>query len=196
MFKLLLKYVGPHHDTVLADEKWLCLPSYLEETSEAEAHLNLVIWKLHPNFFKGYIENESERKSACLVTQLYLTHCDPVDCSPPGSSVHGILQTRILEWVAILFSRGSSQPRDQSHVSCIAGRFFALWATRETPNKIKSIVYKLLAKEGLAGDGQSCYDSSWTNLIIYEKMIANSNQRSQERNWLKIFYYLWFIFLI
>ena len=47
-----------------------------------------------------------------LVTQLCLTLCDPMDCSLPGSFVHGILQARILEWVAISFSRGSSQPRD------------------------------------------------------------------------------------
>ena len=51
------------------------------------------------------------------VTQLCLTLCDPTDCSPPGSSVHGILQARILQWVAIPFSRGSSQPRDQTQVS-------------------------------------------------------------------------------
>ena len=54
-----------------------------------------------------------------------------MDCSPPGSSVHGILQARILEWVTIPFSRDSSQPRDQTHVSCIAGRFFTVWATWE-----------------------------------------------------------------
>ena len=57
--------------------------------------------------------------------------CDPVDCSPPGSSIHGILQARILEWVAISFSRGSSQPRDRTQVYHIAGRRFNLWATRE-----------------------------------------------------------------
>ena len=51
-------------------------------------------------------------KSFLLVAQSYLTLCDLVDCSPPGSSVHGILQARILGWVAILFSRGSSPPRD------------------------------------------------------------------------------------
>ena len=50
--------------------------------------------------------------------------CDPTDCTPPDSSVHGILQARILEWVAIFSSRGSSQPRDQALVSCIAGGFF------------------------------------------------------------------------
>ena len=54
-----------------------------------------------------------------------------MDYRPPGSSVHGILQARILEWVAIPFSRGSSQPRDWTWVSHITGRFFTVWATRE-----------------------------------------------------------------
>ena len=54
-----------------------------------------------------------------------------MDCSLPGSSVHGILQARILEWVAISFCRRSSQPRDRTQVSCIAGRFFTNWAMRE-----------------------------------------------------------------
>ena len=70
-----------------------------------------------------------------LIAQLCLT-LDPVDCSlsaSSGSSVHGILQARRLEWVAISFSRGSSWPRDQTQVSCIAGRFFTNWATREAP---------------------------------------------------------------
>ena len=67
----------------------------------------------------------------CEVAQSCPTLCDPVDYSPPDSSVHGILQARILEWVAISFSRGSSQPRDRTWVSCIAGRRFILWATRE-----------------------------------------------------------------
>ena len=61
------------------------------------------------------------------------TLCDPMDCSLPCSSIRGILQARILEWVAISFSRGSSQLRDQTQVSCIAGRRFTIWATREAP---------------------------------------------------------------
>ena len=65
----------------------------------------------------------------CLrsVAQLCPTLCDPMDLSPPGSSVHGIFLVRILEWVVISFSRGSSQPRDQTHVSCLsctAGGFY------------------------------------------------------------------------
>ena len=58
------------------------------------------------------------------VAQSCPTPCDPMNCSLSGSSVHGILQTRILEWVAISFFRGSSQTRDRTWVSCIAGRFF------------------------------------------------------------------------
>ena len=66
-----------------------------------------------------------------LVAHSYPTLCDLIDCSPPGSSVREIFQARILEWVAISFSKGSSQPRDWTQVSCTAGRFFTDWATKE-----------------------------------------------------------------
>ena len=62
----------------------------------------------------------------CLVTQSCPTLCDPMDCNLPDSSVHGILQARIREWVAIPFSRGSSRPRDRTQVFRIAGRFFTV----------------------------------------------------------------------
>ena len=68
----------------------------------------------------------------CLVAQLCQTICDPLDYSPPGSSVHGIFQARILEWVAISYSRESSWPRYWtygSYDSCIAGKLFTCWAT-------------------------------------------------------------------
>ena len=65
-------------------------------------------------------------KVKVLVTKLSPPPFDPMVCSPPGFSVHGILQARRLEWVAMPFSRGSSQPRDQTFVSCIAGRFFTV----------------------------------------------------------------------
>ena len=67
----------------------------------------------------------------CLVTQLCPSLCDPMDCSPPGFSVHGILQVRILQWVVMPFSRGSSQSRDRTQVFHTAGGFFTIWATRE-----------------------------------------------------------------
>ena len=75
--------------------------------------------------FSDHSESESEVAQLCQIL------CDPMNCSPPGSSVHGILQARILEWIAISFSRGSSRPKDWTQVSCIAGRCFNLWATRE-----------------------------------------------------------------
>ena len=76
------------------------------------------------------------------VIQSCLTLCDTMDCSPPGSSVHGIFQARILEWVAIAFSRGYSRSRDQTQVSYIAGRHFTFWATREALNHNKDSLYQ------------------------------------------------------
>ena len=70
-------------------------------------------------------ESESE------VTQSCLTLCNPMDCSLPGSSVHGIFQAIVLEWIAISFSRGSSRPRNRTRVSRIVDRCFIIWATRE-----------------------------------------------------------------
>ena len=65
------------------------------------------------------------------IAQLCPTLCDPMDWGLPGFSVHGILQAKILEWVAIHFSRRSSQPRYSSQVSSVAGGFSTVWATRE-----------------------------------------------------------------
>ena len=79
--------------------------------------------------------------------------CDPVDCSPPGLSVHEIFQARILEWVAISSSTRSSQPRDRTRVSRIAGSCFTLWATREA-------LYLLY------DDYNSCFNVLFDNLNI------------------------------
>ena len=73
----------------------------------------------------------------CMYNQIWEAHgadptlCDPMDCSPLGSSGHGILQARVLDWVAIPFFSISSLPRGQTQMSCISGRFFTVWATRE-----------------------------------------------------------------
>ena len=77
------------------------------------------------NFLSQCLGHSSE------VTQLCPTLWDPMDCSLPGSSIHGIFQARILEWVAISFSRRSSPPRDWTWGSRIVGRRFTVWATRE-----------------------------------------------------------------
>ena len=73
--------------------------------------------------------------------------CNPMDCSPLGSSVHGIFQARILEWIAISFSRGSSRPRNPTRVSCIVGRFFTDWGMRESESC--SVVSHSLRPQGL-----------------------------------------------
>ena len=84
-----------------------------------------------------------------LVAQSCPTLCNPIDCSPPVSSVHWIFQARILEWVALSYSRQSSQLIGWTWVSCITGRFFIIWATREAQNG----------------------DNSWTNRIIFSCLI-------------------------
>ena len=78
--------------------------------------LGLFLWRIYRPMWKCRVQ----------VAQSCLTLCDPMDCT-----VHGILHTRILEWVAFPFSRGSFQPRDRTQVSCIASRLFTSWATRE-----------------------------------------------------------------
>ena len=80
----------------------------------------------------------------CLVAQSCLILCDPMDRSPPGSPVHRILQARILEWVAMPSSKGSSQPRDQTHISrssALVDGFFttgATWEAQTTDNVIEN----------------------------------------------------------
>ena len=81
------------------------------------------------SFFKsGLFRHEYVHAQSCP------TLCELMDCCPPGSSVHGIFQARILEWFAISFSRGSSPTRNQTQVSRIAGRRFTFWTTREALN--------------------------------------------------------------
>ena len=85
------------------------------------------------------------------IAQSCPTLCDPVDCSLPGSSVHGIFQAIVLEWIAISFSSGSSQPRDWTQVSCIVVRRFTIWATREVDwgNSLlrSSLTFSLLSQK-------------------------------------------------
>ena len=75
------------------------------------------------------------------VAQSCPTLCNPMDCSPPSSSVLGIFQARGLEWIAISFFRGSSWSRDRTRISCIAGRHFTVWATGKAPVLILKLIY-------------------------------------------------------
>ena len=78
---------------------------------------------------QNHWEHQKRIHQKCL--KQYMTNSNPIDCSPPGSSVHGILQGRILEWVVMPSSRGSSPPWDWTQVFCFAGGIFTIWATRE-----------------------------------------------------------------
>ena len=93
------------------------------------ANMSLLLFRLFPVFLDcHYWWHESENESE--VAQSCPTLCDPMDCSLSGSSVHGIFQAIVLEWIAISFSRGTSWPMDWTQVSRIVDRCFTVWATR------------------------------------------------------------------
>ena len=101
------------------------------------------------------------------VAQLCLTLCDPMDCSLSGSSVHGIFQARVLEWIAITFSRGSSQPRTWTRVSHIAGKHFTVWATRETYIYLY-ISFKLKTNTVLNGNDISIFSKRLKQELVHQ----------------------------
>ena len=120
--------------------KYLNCTESAKEITSALLQLPSLLWFLSLKYF--YLHGNKFFKvklvfcvcvCVCEVAQLCLTLCDPMVYSLPGSSVHGILQARVLDWVAISFSRGSSRPMDQAQVSCLASRRFTVWATREGP---------------------------------------------------------------
>ena len=123
---------------------WTCVSCFL--------HCRWILYHWATREAHRWNEIESEVAQSCP------TLCNLVDCSLPGSSVHGILQARILEWVAISSSRGSSQPRDWTLISCVTGRCFNLWATCEslyctlvTYNIILQLYFNLKKKEFFSG---------------------------------------------
>ena len=118
----------------------------------------------------------SKQQSESEVTQSCSTLCDPMDCSLSGSSVHGIFQARVLEWIAISFSRGSSRPKNQTWVSQVAGRCFTSWATREAPlnNKQNKNTNQIISRQeyqshsALPIRGKTNKQKLSTSLILYE----------------------------
>ena len=107
----------------------------------------------------------SVTKHACFhakLLQLCPTLCDPMDCSPPGSSVHGTSQARVLEWVAMPFSRRSFPPRDWTWVSYFADRFCTIWASMEAPWINKHKLIQNIEVES-SGDDQNLW---WQNFLF------------------------------
>ena len=122
-----------------------------------------------------------------LVTQSCPALPDPTDCSLPGSSVHGVLQARILKWIAILFSRGSSLSRDWIQVSYIAGRFFTVWATMEEISHVEHFISQRNASFGwvckkqpklptwfeiLVAVTKSSLFQRWRKLTVYKSFLC------------------------
>ena len=123
----------------------------------------------------------------CLAASHVWLFCDPINCSLPGSSIHGILQARILEWVAIPFSRGSSWPRDRAWIYCIGRWILYHWPTREAPRYILSnekfkyktvcIVCCHLHLKGEENDIHPVLVDAWTVLkVIFKKKKVSSKK--------------------
>ena len=134
--------LGPRHFGPYSGSIWLCnlgrglqCPGLYLQVNEKDAWQCTFIYCSDCATVGGGSDNgESMRVwwffvCCCLVAKLFPTVCNPMDCNLPGSSVHEISQAIILEWVAVSFSRGFSQPRDWTRVSCIDSGFFT---TRET----------------------------------------------------------------
>ena len=108
-----------------------------------------------------------------FVTQSCPILCDPIDCSPPGSSVHGILQARTVEWAVFSYSRGSFQTRAWTQVSCTESRLFTIWATRADLHSIQYYAICFLLLKALLW-GQS--------MISTQYMVLSGH--NQEQFWL------------
>ena len=117
--------------------------------------LALVTFPSPPTSYTAFLVLPSVISLSCL------TLCDPLDCSPPGSSVYGILQARILEWIAMPFSRGASWPRDWTWVAHIADRFFTVWATGEAPSN--ELLFLKSLSQGLLLGGVTLWQNTHTH---------------------------------
>ena len=135
-----------------------------------------------PSHLPRYQKSERKWKWSYLVLW---TLCDPMDCSLPCSSICGILQARILEWVAISFSRRSSQPRDRTRVSLIVGRRFTIWAKKDN-------AVKLERKEN---HGANAASRTHRNLFAFTKSFITLPSKSNIKMILHFVKYLHFILL-
>ena len=113
--------------------KFIAIQSYLKKQEKHRIN-NLIL------YLKQLEKEEKNSEISKSKVKVQVSQSCPTLCNPIDYTVHGILQARILEWVAFPFSRGSSQPKDQTRVSCIAGRFFINWAIREACRRRKEII--------------------------------------------------------
>ena len=115
-----IQYLLITHNGKVSEKRYVCLCVYQIQISESLCCPPETCESIICQFKKKDLQ-------ASLVLVAHVSNsCDPMNCNSPGSSVHGISQARILEWVATSFSRGSSLPRERTWVSCSAGRFFTI----------------------------------------------------------------------
>ena len=157
-----------HTDTsFLSDIPPLGSPVHWAEFPVLPSRSSLVIYFMHSiNLLTPLRDQVPSYMSMCPQSlQSWPTLCNPMDYILPDSSVHGILQARILEWVAVPSTRGSSPPRDQTHVSCIGGCVLYHWATWETP-----FPYTMMERATTINEENGAIDvlrrNLWTSLLI------------------------------
>ena len=135
--------------------------SYLENPRDREAWWADVYGVTQSRTrLKQLSSNSSSRKFEVKGSEMKVTQLCPTLCNPTDHTVHGILQARIPDWVAFPFSRGSSQPRDRTQVSCIAGGFFISWATREAQQINILLLTNKQMSPGGRGQGKSLNTAS------------------------------------
>ena len=112
------------------------------------------------NMFLLHLVSSRGSLCACSAAKLCLTLCNPMDCSPAGSPVYGIFQARILEWVAISFSWGSFQPRDQTRTSCASciagGVLTTVPPSKPNEKQHREVIRSTLEPHSLGSDSASC----------------------------------------
>ena len=146
------------------------------------------------------IRDHSERKSESVSHLGLSTPLRPMNYSPPGSSPCGILQARILQWVAIPFSRGSSWPRDYTQVFCTVGRFFTSWTTREAwrTKPISHKVFQLYVVKFCKCSKYFCVFSNYWVTILYIYIYKYYTVIIFPYKWVNFMYFeaLWEIYII
>ena len=128
----------------------ICIFSTGEKEPEEENRAPSGVWISHKPWLQLARAEGGEEMGDCVIAVQLLSRvrlfCDPMDCSQPGSSVHGILRARVLEWVGISSSRGSSQPRDWSHVSCVGWWILYHWAIREAQGQVRGLQWWMMGR--------------------------------------------------
>ena len=144
----------------------ICRETALLILCKWECKMAQALWKCLAVFNKQHV---IAMKVKVLVTQLCLPLCEPMNCSPPGSSAHGILQGRILEWVVIPSSTGSSRPRDRTWVSCIAGQILYILSDREAHITQQLYSWVMSQKNKNLCSYETLYTNVHSSLIIIVK---------------------------